>query len=150
MNDCLFDSHSPSERARCRNEFNSIQLSCYSRFNTTVAELEGMDIENAAPEQFEGRIPVKSYHELVAMEQRDAWETLYMELLGIKYAEEDGFRPTDSAYEEMIAGYCKAWRYSDEEARRINSKRMHEISEYASHASEKFYGIIKEKMLKEE
>ena len=119
-------------------------------FLRTIAELEGMDIENAAPEQFEGRIPVKSYHELVAMEQRDAWETLYMELLGIKYAEEDGFRPTDSTYEEMIAEYCKAWRYSDEDARRINTKRMHEISEYASHASEKFYSIIKEKMLKED
>jgi len=116
-------------------------------FLRVLSELEGFNLETATPEDFEGRIPVKSYHELVAMEQLDAWDILGMYLLGLKYAEDDGFRPTDEGYEEMIAEYCRTWQTKDEDARRINTRRMFEISEYVTHAGDLFFKIIKEKML---
>ena len=42
----------------------------------TLCRQEGMVLEKMTPEQFQGRIPVKSYHELVAMLQYDGWDKL--------------------------------------------------------------------------
>ena len=48
----------------------------------TLCRQEGMVLEEMTPEQFRGRIPVKSYHELVAMLQYDGWDSLCRYLLG--------------------------------------------------------------------
>lgn len=58
----------------------------------TLCRQEGMVLEEMTPEQFNGRIPVKSYHELVAMLQYEGWDKLCRYLLGCLYAGSDGFR----------------------------------------------------------
>ncbi len=52
----------------------------------TLCRQEGMVLEEMTPEQFQGRIPVKSYHELVAMLQYGGWDKLCRYLLGCRYA----------------------------------------------------------------
>ena len=52
----------------------------------TLCHQEGMVLEKMTPEQFQGRIPVKSYHELVAMLQYEGWDKLCRYLLGCRYA----------------------------------------------------------------
>ena len=119
------------------------------RFLRGLAQLEGFDLENATPEQLTGRMPVRSYHELVCLEQKEAWETLCTYLLGRKYAEEDGYAPGEADFDAMIADYCSAWNMREADARRIHSRTSFDISSYAGHASERYFAIIREKMLKE-
>ena len=79
----------------------------------TLCRQEGMVLEEMTPEQFNGRIPVKSYHELVAMLQYDGWDKLCRYLLGCRYAENDGFRAGEAEYGEFIADYVRAWHVSE-------------------------------------
>ena len=106
---------------------------------------EGMDIEKIPPEDFKGRIPVKSYHEFVAMEQFDGWQGLEMYLLGRMYAEEDGFAPTETDYEEFIKDYMKTWRSSEEDARRVTPLDVFIDDEYAGHAAGRLRDTVRKK-----
>ena len=79
-----------------------------------LARAEDMTLEEMTPEQFEGRIPVKSYHELVAMEQRDAWQTLCLNLLGRHLAAQTGQAPSQEGYDREIRDYVASWSVSEE------------------------------------
>ena len=111
---------------------------------------EGKEIETLKPEDFEGRIPVKSYHELVAMEQQDAWRTLCVHLLGRYYAEQDGFAPTGESYEAEIRSYCRTWRSSDEAAREVTPREAFDFFEYNYHAIELLQELVVDQILKED
>ena len=105
----------------------------------TLCRQEGMVLEEMTPEQFRGRIPVKSYHELVSMLQYDGWDKLCCYLLGRLYAENDGFRAGEAEYEEFIADYVRSWRVSEENAREANPYDSFLFNEYAGHA----YTVLK-------
>ena len=106
----------------------------------TLCRQEGMVLEKMTPEQFKGRIPVKSYHELVAMLQYDGWDKLCRYLLGCQYAENDGFRAGEAEYREFIADYVRSWHVSEENAREANPYDSFIFNEYAGHA----YTVLKE------
>lgn len=105
----------------------------------TLCRQEGMVLEEMAPEQFNGRIPVRSYHELVAMLQYDGWDKLCRYLLGCRYAESDGFRAGEAEYGEFIADYVRSWHVSEENAREANPYDSFLFNEYAGHA----YTVLK-------
>ena len=105
----------------------------------TLCRQEGMTLEEMTPEQFQGRIPVKSYHELVAMLQYDGWDNLCRYLLGCRYAETDGFHSGEAEYEAFIADYAKTWRVCAENAREANPFESFIFNEYAGHA----YTVLK-------
>ena len=94
---------------------------------------EGMVLEEMTPQQFQGRIPVKNYHELVAMAQYNSWDGLCRYLLGRWYAQTDGFQSGEADYEEFIADYVKTWHVSEENAREANTYENFLFHEYAGH-----------------
>ncbi len=106
----------------------------------TLCRQEGMVLEEMSPEQFQGRIPVKSYHELVAMLQYDGWDKLCSYLLGCLYAESDGFQAGEAEYGEFIADYVRSWHVSEENAREANPYDSFLFNEYAGHA----YTVLRE------
>ncbi len=101
---------------------------------------EGLVLEEMTPEQFNGRIPVKSYYECVALLQDDAWNTLRMHLLGQYYARTDGFTVGEEAYEMYIADYVTFWHTTDEEAREVDPYDSFVFNEYANHG----YSVLRE------
>ena len=105
----------------------------------TLCRQEGMVLEEMTPEQFQGRIPVKSYHELVAMLQYDGWDNLCRYLLGRRYAETDSFHSGEAEYEAFIADYAKTWRVCEENAREANPFENFIFNEYTGHA----YTVLK-------
>jgi len=105
----------------------------------TLCRQEGMVLEEMTPEQFRGRIPVKSYHELVAMLQYDGWDSLCRYLLGCWYAQTDGFQAGEADYEAFIEDYAKTWHVSVENAREANPYETFIFNEYAGHT----YTVLK-------
>ena len=106
----------------------------------TLCRQEGMVLEEMTPGQFNGRIPVKSYHELVAMLQYEGWDKLCRYLLGCLYAGSDGFRTGEAEYGKFIADYVRSWHVSEENAREANPYDSFLFNEYAGHA----YTVLKE------
>lgn len=95
---------------------------------------EGIDMEKATEQDFNGRIPVKSYAELVAMLQSEEWDMLLMHLLGKYYAQSDGFTVTEADYEKYVADYAKMWHTTQEAAREVDPYDSFVYSEYGNHA----------------
>ncbi len=111
---------------------------------------EGIDMEQAKPEDFRGRIPVQSFHELLAMEQSKAWQNLCLHLLGRHWAEIDGFMPERKQYEEDIKSYCKTWHASEENAREANTWEAFVFSEYVDHAVSRMKKNVMDQLLRED
>ena len=109
-----------------------------------LCRLDGMVLEEMTPEQFEGRIPVKSYHELVAMVQNEAWNTLQKNLLGKHYAQTDGFTVSETDYETYISDYMKSWRITAEQAKEISPYDSFVFGQYAGHA----YDVLRQYVTK--
>ncbi len=109
-----------------------------------ISRHEGMVLEDMTPEQFEGRIPVKSYFELVAMEQNSAWEFLCMHLIGRHIAEETGFEPSEAEYQKQLEDSMKAWGYTEEDAREINTYPAYQFFAYYDVALRTLNGVIRE------
>lgn len=110
---------------------------------------EGKVLEQALPEDFKGRIPVQSFHELEAMVQREAWDSLCLYLLGKHYAREDGFCPTAADHEKYIREYQKTWRVTEQEALETDPYPAWEINEYICHAADRFRTIVLAKLLED-
>lgn len=55
-----------------------------------ISREQGLNLETMTPEDFEGKMPFSSYHELFASVQNDSWDRLCGYLLGREYAEKDG------------------------------------------------------------
>ncbi|MDE6880288.1 MAG: hypothetical protein K2P20_02895 [Oscillospiraceae bacterium] len=105
---------------------------------------EGIVMEEATAEQFNGRIPVKSYHEFVAMLQYESWDKLCRHLLGRRFAEDDGFSVGEADYEAFLADYVKTWHTTEEKARRANTYENYVFNEYGWHAYQVLTNYIRE------
>ena len=100
---------------------------------SVISRFEGMELETMTEKDFEGRIPVKSYYELVAMLQRDAWQNTWQMLMGRKLAEEDGFVPTEAAYEEFLQQLAESWNSTVEAYRPAYSFDYYKAIQYRIH-----------------
>lgn len=99
-----------------------------------IARQEGLDIKTMTPEQFAGRIPVRSYEELVAMTQETSWNSLRHFLLGRCYAATDGFTVSEKDYRAHIEEYAKAWHLTDEQAREAQPWELYCFTSHCTHA----------------
>ena len=115
-----------------------------------LCQQEGMTLEEMTPEQFWGRIPVKSYHELVIMTQENSWDNLCKYLLGRWYAETDGFQPSEADYEAFIADYVKDWHTTEEKAREANTLEKYIFNQYVWYAYNVQTKYIREQYFTEE
>lgn len=116
----------------------------------TLAKLEGMELEKMTPEEFEGRIPVSSYYELVAMTQDSSWDKLLKYLLGCYYAKQDGIEYGEKEYKESIEDYMKMWNNTLEEAKKIITYDSFIISEYENYFYQKVKNYVKKNFFMEE
>lgn len=98
-----------------------------------LSRLDGMELKTMTARDFEGRIPVKSYYELVAMLQRDAWQNTWQMLMGRKLAEEDGFAVTPQGYEDFLKQTAEAWHYTAEDYRPAYSFEYYQAIQYRVH-----------------
>ncbi len=134
---------SGSEFVLCREDWAAVVNRELNRCRTLCRQ-EGMVLEEMTPQQFAGRIPVKSYHELVAMVQYEGWDSLCRYLLGRWYAQTDGFQPGEADYEAFIADYVKSWHTTEEKAREANSLETFIFNQYAGHVYTVLAEYIKE------
>ncbi|OBA06121.1 hypothetical protein A9P44_04195 [Paenibacillus polymyxa] len=74
-----------------------------------ITQSEGLVLEEMTEEQFQGRIPVKSYEEFMHMIISLNQTNLPILLIAMKHAEEDHFRPTAEGYEEYIANMVESF-----------------------------------------
>ena len=100
---------------------------------TVLSALDGLDLKTMTAQDFAGRIPVKSYYELVAMLQRDAWENTWQMLMGRQLAETDGFMVTREGYEAFLKESAEAWHYTAEDYRPAYSYEYYEAIQYRVH-----------------
>lgn len=100
---------------------------------SVIAQFEGLNLKDMTAKDFEGRIPVKSYHELVAALQHDAWSNTRQMLLGRKLAEEDGFTVTREGYETFLANLAASWNSTVEAYRQAYSFDYYEAIQYRNH-----------------
>lgn len=98
-----------------------------------ISRLDGMDLKTMTAQDFAGRIPVKSYYELVAMLQRDAWQNTWQMLMGRKLAETDGFTVTQEGYETFLKESAEAWHYTAEDYRPAYSYEYYAAIQYRVH-----------------
>lgn len=111
---------------------------------------EGIDMEQARPEDFAGRIPVRSYYELLAMEQADGWNRLCLYLLGLHWAARDDYAPSRQAYEAFLQEYCKTWRSTGEAARAVTPYEAYAAGEYVNYAVRYLETLVLEQLMKED
>lgn len=98
-----------------------------------ISRLDGMDLKTMTAQDFAGRIPVKSYYELVAMLQRDAWQNTWQMLMGRQLAETDGFSVTQEGYEAFLKESAEAWHYTAEDYRPAYSYEYYAAIQYRVH-----------------
>lgn len=98
-----------------------------------ISRLDGMDLKTMTARDFEGRIPVKSYYELVAMLQQDAWQNTWQTLMGQKLAETDGFAVSREAYEAFLQETAEAWHFTAEDYRPAYSYEYYQAIQYRVH-----------------
>ncbi len=119
-------------------------------WNRALTRREGMTLETMTEKEFEGRMPVKCYDELVALEQREAWNNLCMHLLGRCFAQKQGFQPDQSGYEASLQNYSNSWGISQEEARELEPYESYAFFAYSNLAYQTLYDIVKQKYFKED
>lgn len=98
-----------------------------------ISRLDGMDRKTMTAQDFAGRIPVKSYYELVAMLQRDAWQNTWQMLMGRQLAEADGFTVNREGYETFLKESAEAWHYTAEDYRPAYSYEYYAAIQYRVH-----------------
>lgn len=109
-----------------------------------ISRLDGMDLKTMTARDFEGRIPVKSYYELVAMLQRDAWQNTWQMLMGRQLAETDGFAVTQEGYEAFLKESAEAWHYTAEDYRPAYSYEYYAAIQYRVHYYDAVSDYIRE------
>lgn len=140
---------SGSEFILCKKDWTAVVRRELDRCRTLFRQ-EGIVMEEATAEQFQGRIPVKSYHELVAMVQDKSWDSLCRYLLGRWYAERDGFQASETDYEAFIIDYAKTWHTTEEKAREVNTLENYLFNQYAGHAYQVLEQYIRKNYFTEE
>lgn len=82
-------------------------------------KFEGLELEHMTEEEFEGRIPVKSYHEFLVMLYDESWDTMRYVLLGEEIAKREQCYPNREQYNKVIQESALQWRCSPEEFEKI-------------------------------
>ena len=112
-----------------------------------IARQDGMVLEEMTPQQFEGKIPVKSYEELVAMTQDTCWDTLRCYLLGQVYAQEDGFTVNEQGYAAFIQEYCAMWHLSEDQAKAAQTFQVYSYNQWSGHAYQVWRNYVTQQFL---
>lgn len=105
---------------------------------SVISRFDGMDLKTMTAEDFEGRIPVQSYYELVAMLQHDAWQNTWQMLMGQKLAETDGFTVTREGYEDFLTQTAAAWNSTADAYRPAYSYEYYAAIQYRIH----YYDVV--------
>lgn len=119
-------------------------------WNRILTRREGLTLETMTEKDFEGRMPVKCYDELVALEQREAWNNLCMHLMGRWFAREKGFQPDQAGYAASLQNYRNSWGISEEEARELEPYESYAFFAYSNLAYRTFYDVVKQAYFKED
>lgn len=117
---------------------------------SVIAGFEGLDLKTMTAREFEGRIPVKSYQELVAQLQRDAWENTRQMLFGRKLAETDGFAVDQAGYETFLIDTAASWGSTAEQYRPAYPYAYYEAIQYRNHYYNAVRDYIRENIYWEE
>lgn len=117
---------------------------------SVISEMQGLELKKMTEADFVGRIPVKSYYELVAMLQEDAWSNTQLALLGQKLAEEDGFAVTREGYETFLADTAASWSSTVEAYRPAYPFAYYEMLQYCNHYRSVVSGYIRNHIFEEE
>ncbi|WP_339224222.1 hypothetical protein [Paenibacillus sp. FSL W7-1332] len=103
-----------------------------------MAQSDGLVLEEMTEEQFQGRIPVKSYEEFLNMIISLNQTKLPVLLIAMKHAEEDHFTPTAEGYKEYIANMVESFPGLDiEEVRQRLDFDNYASQEYLEYFNEK-------------
>ncbi|MBE6011676.1 MAG: hypothetical protein E7234_03865 [Lachnospiraceae bacterium] len=97
---------------------------------SALAKNEGLILEKMTEEAFNGRIPVKSYEEFLNMVHNMGKNQIYVLVMGLKKAKEDGYEPSKEEYEEFLKGYYTMYKMDPEVARKAQSWELYEANEY--------------------
>lgn len=103
-------------------------------------ELEGLTLEKMTPEDFNGKIPVKSYDEFLKMVNGLSKHQITVLLLGLKNAEKDGYKVSQEEYDKDTADFCKMYHMKPEDAYRAMPFEYYETGHYTGH----YRNIIRE------
>ncbi len=107
---------------------------------------EGLTLEEMTPEQFNGRIPVKSYQEFVALEQRQAWQSLCLHLLGRWFSQRDGFSVNEEAYAQHIRRSMEDLKAGEDEAKNIETAEAFAFNAYVFHAIDRIVEAVRQRL----
>ncbi|GLC29449.1 hypothetical protein [Clostridium omnivorum] len=103
-------------------------------------ELEGLTLEKMTPEDFNGKIPVRSYDEFLKMVNGLSKDQLPVLLLGIKNAEKDGYKVSQEKYDKDTEDFCKMYHIKPEDAYKAMTFEYYETGHYTGH----YRNIIRE------
>ncbi|WP_099204007.1 hypothetical protein [Scatolibacter rhodanostii] len=103
-------------------------------------------LEQMTKEDFDGKIPVASYFELVTLVQDNAWDTLIHYLIGKYYADQEGYVVSEAEYEQFIEEYIAAWRVTEEQARESQSYELFVVTSYAGCYYQKVKKYVEERI----
>lgn len=98
-----------------------------------LCELEGLILEKMTPEDFDGKIPVKSYDEFLKLVNGLTKDNLPVLLLGLKDAEKDGYKVSQDEYDKDMKNYCKMYHLKLEDACRAIPFEYYEANNYPNH-----------------
>lgn len=122
-----------------------IQLNRYA----AIAEGDGLRLQDMKAADFEGKVPVSSYHELVALVQDSTWGYLEEYLNGCYYAKKDDAQIDTSReeYDAMIEEYASYWKEERAHAEKINTYEEFVLNQYKSYFYQKLHAFIEQKIL---
>lgn len=75
----------------------------------TYCEDEGMVLEEMKDDDWNGRVPVKSYFEFISLLQKTAWENVSLMILGYEEAKKKGYTPSQEEYESFLDDMAISW-----------------------------------------
>ena len=111
-----------------------------------LAAKEGLDIKTMKEEDFNIRIPVKSYAELVELTSENSREKLIEYVIGKHYADVDKYTITKEDYDEFIKEYADFWQVIKEYAIDVNQYEHYVICEIIGYYYKKIRLYIEEKI----
>ena len=114
-----------------------------------IAESDGMKLQEMTAEDFEGKIPVCSFFELVAMVQDSTWDYMREYLAGAYYAQKDGVDVSRETYEAQAEEYAAYWKTDLETAKKINTYDEFVITQNKTCLFQRIQAYIRQEVLKE-
>jgi hypothetical protein len=97
---------------------------------SALAEKEGLVLEKMTAEEFDGKIPVKSYDEFLNMVYNMEKNQIYVLVMGLKKAKEDGYEASKEEYEKFLKGFYTMYNIDPEIARKAQSWELYEANNY--------------------